>query len=90
VSDEAITFLVVGATVAVFIWDSLPGAVGAAAVALSLWTSGVLALEEALAGFGDPTVLFIAGLLVVAEALDATGVTGWVGHRPTAGSTGRR
>jgi di/tricarboxylate transporter len=80
-SDEAIAFLIVGATVAVFIWDRLPVAVVAIAVALSLWATGILTLEESLAGFGDPIVLFIAGLLVVAEALDATGVTGWVGHQ---------
>lgn len=80
-SDEAITFLIVGATVAVFIWDRLPVAVVATAVALSLWATDVLTLDESLAGFGDPTVLFIAALFVVAEALDATGVTGWVGHQ---------
>jgi di/tricarboxylate transporter len=80
-SDEAITFLIVGATVAVFVWDRFPVAVVAIAVALSLWATGILTLEESLAGFGDPIVIFIAGLLVVAEALDATGVTGWVGHQ---------
>jgi di/tricarboxylate transporter len=41
----------------------------------------VLELEQALAGFGDPTVIFIASLFVVSEALDATGVTAWAGQR---------
>ena len=36
--------------------------------ALSLWATGVLDLDQALAGFGDPTVLFIASLFVVSEA----------------------
>ena len=36
---------------------------------------------QALAGFGDPTVLFIASLFVVSEALDATGVTAWAGQQ---------
>jgi di/tricarboxylate transporter len=80
-SDEAITFVIVGLAVAVFIWDRFPVAVVATAVALSLWATGVLTLEESLAGFGNPTVIFVAGLLVVAEALDATGVTSWVGHQ---------
>jgi di/tricarboxylate transporter len=80
-SDAAITFIIIGATVAVFIWDRLPVAVVATAVALSLWATGVLTLEQSLAGFGDPTVVFIAALLIVAEALDATGVTGWVGQQ---------
>jgi len=54
--------------------------VAAIAVALALWATGVLELEQALAGFGDPTVIFIASLFVVSEGLDATGVTAWAGQ----------
>ena len=80
-SDETLTFLVLGATVVVFIWDRLPVSVVALGVALSLWATGVLDLEQSLAGFGDPTVIFIASLFVVSEALDATGVTAWAGEQ---------
>jgi di/tricarboxylate transporter len=80
-SDETITFLILGAVVAVFIWERLPVAIVAVGVALSLWATGVLELEQSLAGFGDPTVLFIASLFVVSEALDATGVTPWAGQQ---------
>jgi len=86
VSDETITFLILGAVVAVFIWDKLPVAIVAIGVALSLWATDVLTLEQALAGFGDPSVLFIASLFVVSEALDAAGVTGWVGQELVARS----
>jgi di/tricarboxylate transporter len=79
VSDETITFLILGAVVAVFIWDKMPVAIVAVGVALSLWATGVLELEQSLAGFGDPTVIFIASLFVVSETLDATGVTTWAG-----------
>ena len=41
----------------------------------------MLTLNEAVAGFGDPTVIFIASLFVVSEALDATGATAWAGQR---------
>jgi di/tricarboxylate transporter len=41
----------------------------------------LLTLNQALAGFGDPVVLFIASLFVVSEALDATGVTTWAGQQ---------
>ena len=85
-SDETITFLILGAAVAVFIWDKLPVAIVAIGVALSLWATDVLTLEQALAGFGDPSVLFIASLFVVSEALDAAGVTGWVGQELVARS----
>ena len=80
-SDSTITFLVLGAVVVVFVWDRLPVAVVAIGVALSLWATGVLDLDQALAGFGDPTVIFIASLFVVSEALDATGVTAWAGQQ---------
>ncbi len=64
--------------------DRLPVAVVATGVALVLWATGVLDLGEALAGFGDPTVLFIAALFVVSEGLDAAGVTAWVGEQAMA------
>ena len=79
-SQSTITFLILGVTVAFFVWDHLPVAVVAIGVALSLWATGVLDLEQSLAGFGDPTVIFIASLFVVSEALDATGVTAWAGQ----------
>ena len=79
-SDETTTFLIVGVVVAVFIWDHLPVAAVALGTALSLWATGVLSLDQALSGFGDPTVIFIASLFVVSEALDATGVTAWAGQ----------
>jgi len=89
-SDSTITFLILGAVVAVFIWDRLPVAAVALGVALSLWATGVLDLEQALAGFGDPTVIFIASLFVVSEALDATGVTAWAGQQLIARAGGGR
>jgi di/tricarboxylate transporter len=85
-SDETITFLIVGITIAVFVWDRLPVGVVAFGVALSLWATGVLTLDQSLAGFGDPTVVFIASLFVVSEALDATGITAWAGQQLIAGS----
>jgi di/tricarboxylate transporter len=79
-SDTTITFLVLAATVVVFVWDHLPVAVVAIGVSLTLWATGVLELDQALAGFGDPTVIFIGSLFVVSESLDATGVTAWAGQ----------
>jgi di/tricarboxylate transporter len=79
-SDSTLTFIVLGAAVVVFVWDQLPVAVVAVGVALSLWATGVLELDQALAGFGDPTVIFIASLFVISEGLDAAGVTAWAGN----------
>ena len=85
-SDVTLTYLILGAVVAVFVWDKLPVAIVAIGVATSLWATGVLTLEQALAGFGDPSVLFIASLFVVAAALDETGVTTWAGQKLIAGA----
>ena len=79
-SQTTITFLILAVTVAVFVWDRLPVGVVAFGVALSLWATGVLELEQSLGGFGDPTVIFIASLFVVSEGLDSTGVTAWAGQ----------
>ena len=36
-------------------------------------------IDQALAGFGDPVVVFIAALFVVTHALETTGLSAWVG-----------
>ena len=80
-SDIAITFAVIAAIVALFVWGGLPVEVVAIGAALVLWATGVLTLDQTLAGFGDPVVIFIATLFVVSEGLEATGVTAWAGQQ---------
>jgi len=75
------TFVILGLAVIAFVSGKIALPVVALGVALALWATGVLTLPEALSGFGDPTVVFIATLFVVSESLDATGVTAWVGQR---------
>ena len=86
------TFVILGLAVIAFMSGKVPLAVVAIGVTLGLWVTGIQTLPEAFAGFGDPTVLFIASLFVVSEALDATGVTAWVGQQviTRAGSHPRR
>jgi di/tricarboxylate transporter len=79
-ADSTIVFLILAGVVVLFVSNLLPVEVVAIGTALSLWATDVLDLNQALAGFGDPTVLFIASLFVVSEALDATGVTAWAGQ----------
>ena len=40
----------------------------------------MLTLGQALAGFGDPAVIFIASLFVVSAGWRRTGVTAWAGQ----------
>ncbi|MBV9355300.1 MAG: SLC13 family permease [Chloroflexi bacterium] len=80
VAPSTICFIVLAGAVVLFVWNRLPIGIVAIAVALSLWATGVLSLNQALSGFGDPVVIFIATLFIVSEALDATGVTTWAGQ----------
>lgn len=80
-SEIAITFAVIAGIVVLFVWGRLPVEVVAIGAALVLWASGVLTLEQSLAGFGDSTVIFIAVLFVVSESLEVTGVTAWAGQQ---------
>jgi di/tricarboxylate transporter len=78
-SDVQIVYTILAVAVVLFVSGRVPVGLVAMGVALALWATGLLPLEQALGGFGDPTVLFIATLFVVSEALDATGVTAWAG-----------
>jgi di/tricarboxylate transporter len=73
------TALIIVAVVVLFVWNRLPVVVVAVMTALALWATGVLSIGQALAGFGDPAVVFIAALFVVSAGLEVTGVTAWAG-----------
>lgn len=76
-----LTFLILGGVVVLFVSNLVPVELVAIGAALALWATGILDLQQTLAGFGDPAVIFIAALFVVSEGLDATGVTTWAGQR---------
>jgi di/tricarboxylate transporter len=71
---------IIAVTVVLFIWNKLPVVVVAMGTALALWATQVLTLGQALGGFGDPAVIFIACLFVVSAGLETTGVTAWAGQ----------
>jgi di/tricarboxylate transporter len=75
------TFIILGVTIILFVWGRWPADMVAILSLLSLVLSGVLETSDALSGFGNPTVVMIAALFVVGEALSRTGVTGWGGKR---------
>jgi di/tricarboxylate transporter len=81
VSPSTVCFAILVAAVALFMWNRLPVGLVAHGVTLSLWATGLVDQNQAFAGFGDPVIIFIASLFVVREALDATGVTTWVGQQ---------
>ena len=81
VDPIAATLVILVLAIVAFVSNRLPLGIVAIGVSLALFLTGVLTLQQTLAGFGDPTVIFIATLFVVSESLDATGVTAWAGHK---------
>ena len=88
-ADSTIVYVVLVGLVVLFVVDVFPADVVAMSSAVALWATGVLELDQALAGFGNPTVVFVASLLVVAAALDAAGVTRGRARSRSRGGGGR-
>ena len=78
--DATKALIVLGLVVALFMWNKLPVGSVAILAALTLWATGLVTTEQAVGGFGDPVVIFIATLFVVSEGIDSTGVTTWAGR----------
>jgi di/tricarboxylate transporter len=81
VSDATLSLLVLAGCVGLFIWNRLSVGVVAILTALALYATGLVTATEAVAGFGDPVVVFIASLFVLSEGLESSGVTAWAGQQ---------
>lgn len=88
-SDAGISLLILAICIALFVWNRLPVEIVALATALATYATGLLDVEQALAGFGSPVVLFLGALFVVSEGIDSTGVTAWAGQK-LMGAVGER
>lgn len=76
-----VTIVVLVLAVVVFVWNKVPVGLVAIGVTLALYGTGVVSLEQAFGGFGDPVIIFIAALFVVSDGLEASGVTSWAGQQ---------
>jgi di/tricarboxylate transporter len=75
-----IVFAIVACVIALFIWDRLPVIAVCVGCALALWATGILTIQQSLAGFGDPATIFVASLFVISAGMERSGVTAWVGQ----------
>lgn len=80
-SDITITMLILGVVVLAFVTNRIPVGIIAVGASLALYAFGILDLGQTFAGFGDPAVILIASLFVVAEGLDGSGLTAWTGQQ---------
>ncbi len=88
-SDAMLSLVVLGATVALFVWNRLSVGVLAILCALALYATGLVDATTAVSGFGDPVVVFIACLFVLAAGLESAGVTAWAGRVLVRSASGR-
>ena len=78
-SDIGVIGLIIAVVIVLFVTNKVPVVIVAMLTPLALWATGILTLNQAMAGFGDPAVIFIAALFVVSAGLEQTGVTAWAG-----------
>ena len=78
--DAGQSLLVLAAVMLLFMSGRVPVGIVALGAGLSLAALGILSTQQMLAGFGDPVVIMIASLYIVAEGLDAAGVTARLGQ----------
>lgn len=90
VDDMTVTIVVLVLAVVVFVWNKVPVGLVAIGVTLALYGTGVVSLEQAFGGFGDPVIIFIAALFVVSDGLEASGVTSWAGQQLVDRANGSR
>ncbi len=74
------TFVILGVTIALFIFSRLRADLVALLSLLALFVTGILTSKQALSGFADSTVIMVASLFVVGEGLSRTGITAWLGQ----------
>lgn len=74
-----ITILII--TILLFVWGKFSPDVVALIAMVSLFLTGILNLNETLSGFSNPTVIMIASLFVLGEALSKTGWTALIGQK---------
>jgi di/tricarboxylate transporter len=88
-TEIIVTLAIIVAAMVFFVWNVVPAAVVAVCASLLLFFTGVLTMQETLAGLGDPVVILIAALLGIGAGLEIAGVGAWAGQlliRHTGGS----
>lgn len=78
--DIAIVFALLAGAVIVFLSGRVRLDVTAISVIVLLSLSGILTPSQAVAGFGSPLIILIAGLFVIGEGLARTGVASALGQ----------
>jgi di/tricarboxylate transporter len=76
-----LTFAILAVTLTLFIWGKLRADAVALLSMVALYAFGILTVKETFSGFSNTTVVMIAALFIVGEAMSKTGVTSWLGNK---------
>ena len=80
-TQEALLLAIIAVTLALLVSNRVRPDLVALLTLLALGISGVLSVNEALAGFSRPAVITMVGLFVITDALEQTGVVQWLADR---------
>ena len=76
--EQTWVFVVLAATLALFVWDRWRYDVIAVLALLAVVMGGVITPEQAFSGFGHPAVITVAAVLIISRTLQNSGLIGWL------------
>jgi di/tricarboxylate transporter len=76
-----ITFIILAITIILFVSGKIRPDIVALTSMMSLSMSGVLSVNETFSGFSNSSIILIAGLFIVGEAMSRAGLTSWLGNK---------
>ncbi len=75
-NDQIAIFLILAATMTLFIWNRWRYDVVAGCALMAAIYSGIVPFDHAFTGFSHPAVITVASVLVISQALQSSGVVG--------------
>lgn len=79
--DQILALAVLAGTLVMFIWGRFRYDVVAASALVAVAVLGLIDMEQALTGFGNPAVITVAAVLVISHALKNSGVVELIGRK---------
>lgn len=79
--DQIIILVIIGVMLVLIASNRLPTELIALGVLLTLWATGLVNSQQALAGFSSSVVLTLVGLFVITGALETTGIVQQIAQR---------
>ena len=73
-ADQIVVLVVLGATMALFVWNRLRYDTVAGIALMACVYTGIVPAEHAFEGFGHPAVITVAAVLVISQALQGCGI----------------